>query len=242
VPDYPALLDTPLKGLRIGIAHEYFGPGLDDQVRRRVTQAIDLLGAEGAHVVEINLPHMEYAIACYYLVATAEASSNLARYDGVHYGHRTDQPADIFDLYASSRAEGLGHEVQRRVMLGTYALSAGYHDAYYLKALKVRTLIKRDFDAAFEKVDTIVSPVTPTTAFRLGEKIDDPLAMYLADVYTTSVNLAGVCAISVPCGFDDRNLPVGMQLIGPPFAEERILAVAHQYQLRTDFHTRRPPD
>jgi aspartyl-tRNA(Asn)/glutamyl-tRNA(Gln) amidotransferase subunit A len=242
VPDYPALLNQPLKGLRIGVAAEYFGQGLDEQVRARITEAIELIRREGAQVVEIRLPHMEYAVACYYLVATAEASSNLARYDGVHYGHRTADPEDVVDLYAASRGEGFGAEVKRRIMLGTYALSSGYYDAYYLKALKVRTLIKRDFDAAFEAVDAIVSPVTPTTAFRLGEKIDDPLAMYLADIYTISASLAGICAISVPCGFDGAGLPVGMQLMGPPFAEERILAIAHQYQLRTDFHTRTPPE
>ena len=241
VPDYPALLNRPLKGLRVGVAAEYFGPGLDDDVRSRVTEAIDLLRTEGAQIVEVHLPHLPYAVACYYIVATAEASSNLARYDGVHYGRRTADPADIVDLYAASRGEGFGPEVKRRIMLGTYVLSAGYYDAYYVKALKVRTLIKQDFEAAFEKVDTIISPVTPTTAFRLGEKLDDPLAMYLADIYTISVNLAGICAISVPCGFDDRGLPVGLQLMGPQFAEEGILAIAHQYQLRTDFHTRRPP-
>ena len=241
VPDYPALLDSPLKGVKVGVAAEYFGPGLDDQVRARVTEAIDLLRGEGVEVVEIHLPHMPYAVACYYVIATAEASSNLARYDGVHYGHRTEKPDDYIDLYSSSRGEGFGQEVKRRIMLGTYALSAGYYDAYYLKALKVRTLIKRDFDAAFERVDTIVSPVAPTTAFGLGEKIEDPLAMYLADVYTLSVNLAGICALSVPCGFDDRNLPVGLQLMGPPFGEAGILGIAHQYQLCTDFHTRRPP-
>jgi aspartyl-tRNA(Asn)/glutamyl-tRNA(Gln) amidotransferase subunit A len=185
---------------------------------------------------------MKYAIACYYLIATAEASSNLARYDGVHYGHRTEHPEDIIDLYAASRGEGFGNEVKRRIMLGTYALSAGYYDAYYLKALKVRTLIKGDFDRAFEKVDLIVSPVSPTTAFALGEKIDDPLAMYLADIYTISANLAGICAISFPCGFDDQNLPVGLQLMGPHFSEEHLLAIAQQYQLRTEHHTRLPPE
>jgi aspartyl-tRNA(Asn)/glutamyl-tRNA(Gln) amidotransferase subunit A len=241
VPNYPALLERSVTGVKIGVAAEYFGPGLDDQVRARVTEAIDLLREAGAEVIEIHLPHLEYAVACYYIVATAEASSNLARYDGVRYGHRADQPDDFIDLYSSSRGEGFGDEVKRRIMLGTYALSAGYYEAYYLKALKVRTLIKGDFDAAFEKVDAIVSPVSPTTAFRLGEKIEDPLAMYLADIYTISANLAGICALSVPCGFDDQSLPVGLQLMGPPFAEERILAIAHQYQRRTDFHTRIPP-
>ncbi len=241
IPDYPSLLDRRLRGLKVGVPAEYFGPGLDDQVRQRVETAIDLFRAEGAEVVDIHLPHTKYAVACYYLIADAEASSNLARYDGVHYGHRTERPRDVIDLYASSRGEGFGDEVKRRIMLGTYVLSVGYYDAYYLKALKVRTLIKADFDRAFEQVDVIASPVTPTTAFALGEKLDDPLAMYLADIYTISVNLAGICAISVPCGFDDRGLPVGLQLTGPPFGEDRLLGVAHQYQLRTDFHHRRPP-
>ena len=227
--------------MRIGLPAEYFGPGLDDQVRARVNAAVELLRGEGAKVQEIHLPHLQYAVACYYIIATAEASSNLARYDGVHYGYRTESAGDILDLYARSRGEALGDEVKRRIMLGTYVLSAGYYDAYYLKALKVRTLITRDFEAAFEKVDAIVSPVSPTTAFRLGEKIDDPLAMYLADIYTISANLAGVCAISVPCGFDDRKLPVGFQLMGPPFGESTLLSIAHQYQLRTDFHTVAPP-
>ncbi len=240
MPDYPALLDGPLKGIRMGVAAEYFGPGLDEQVGARVTEAIGLLRDQGAVIVDIHLPHLDYAIDCYYIIATADASSNLARYDGVHYGHRAEKPDDFIDLYSSSRGQGFGDEVKRRIMLGTYALSSGYYDAYYLKAQKVRTLIKRDFDAAFEKVDTIVSPVAPTTAFRLGEKTADPLAMYLADIYTLSVNLGGICAVSVPCGFDDQGLPVGLQLMGPPFGEERILAMAHQYQLRTDFHTRRP--
>jgi len=242
VPDYPTLLDQPLKGLRIGVAAEYFGEGLDEQVRARTTEAVELFRSQGAELVDIHLPHMKYAVACFYLVAMAEASSNLARYDGVHYGYRTPRPDDVIDLYAASRGEGFGTEVKRRIMLGTYALSSGYYDAYYLKALKVRTLIKRDFDLAFEQVDTIASPVAPTTAFCLGEKMDDPLAMYLADIYTLSANLAGICGLSVPCGFDDRGLPVGLQLMGPPFAEERLLAIAHQYQLRTDFHTRTPPE
>ncbi len=240
-PDYLARLDRPLKGLRIGISDEYFGEGLDREVRDAVRAAIDLMSGQGAEVISIHLPHMKYGIACYYLIATAEASSNLARFDGVHYGYRTSRPKDIIDLYESSRGEGFGEEVKRRVMLGTYALSSGYYDAYYLKALKVRTLIKRDFDRAFERVDVIASPVAPTTAFRVGEKSSDPLAMYLSDIYTISANLAGICAISVPCGFDSQGLPIGLQLMGPVFGEENLLAVAHQYQLHTDWHTRTPP-
>jgi len=187
------------------------------------------------------LPHMKYAIACYYLVVTAEASSNLARYDGVHYGHRTAQPKDYIDLYCSSRQEGFGPEVKRRIMLGTYALSSGYYDAYYLKALKVRTLIQRDFEKAFDEVDVIACPTSPTPAVRLGEKIDDPLAMYLLDIYTVSANLAGIPAISLPCGFTGSGLPVGLQLMGSHFAEDRLLRIAHEYQTHTDWHTRLPP-
>jgi aspartyl-tRNA(Asn)/glutamyl-tRNA(Gln) amidotransferase subunit A len=240
VPDYTRSLDQPVKGTRIGISEEYFGPGLNMEVAAAVRRAIDVLAGNGAEVVPIHLAHMKYGIACYYLVATAEASSNLARFDGVHYGYRNSKPADVIDLYAATRGEGFGAEVKRRVMLGTYALSSGYYDAYYLKALKVRTLIKRDFDAAFERVHAIASPVAPTTAFRVGEKSSDPLTMYLSDIYTIAANLAGICAISVPCGFDSRELPIGLQLLGPAFAEEKLLAIAHQYQIRTDWHTRHP--
>ena len=240
VPDYPAALDLDLKGVRIGYAAEYFGAGLDGQVRAAVEAALAVYRAAGAEVIEIHLPHTKYAIACYYLVATAEASSNLARYDGVHYGVRVDQPADVMDMYCASRHQGLGPEVQRRIMLGTFALSSGYYDAYYLKALKVRTLLARDFAAAFEQVDVIASPVSPFTAFRLGERTADPLAMYLADIYTISANLAGIAGLSIPCGFDTAGLPIGLQLMAPHFAEERLLAIGHQFQQRTDFHTHRP--
>lgn len=241
VPDYPGSLDIPVRELRIGISPEYFGAGLEDSVRSAVQAAVDLLRAEGARLAEVHLPHMKYAVACYYLIAASEASSNLARYDGVHYGHRTKNPQDIFDLYIASRGEGLGDEVKRRVMLGTFALSSGYYDAYYRKALKVRTLIKRDFEQAFESVDVIASPVAPSTAFGIGEKSSDPLQMYLSDIYTISANLAGICAISVPCGFDPRGLPIGMQLMGPAFGEAKLLAAAHQFQQRTGFHTPAPP-
>lgn len=240
VPDYLGALNRSVKGLRIGISEEYFGEGLDPEVRSAVHSAIALLEAQGAKLVEIHLPHMKYGIACYYLISTAEASSNLARFDGVHYGFRTAKPTDIIELYSATRGQALGPEVKRRIMLGTYALSSGYYEAYYLKALKVRMLIKRDFDAAFEKVDVIASPVAPTTAFRIGEKSADPLAMYLADIYTIAANLAGICAISVPCGFDSRSLPIGLQFMGPAFGEERILALAHQYQMQTDHHQRVP--
>jgi aspartyl-tRNA(Asn)/glutamyl-tRNA(Gln) amidotransferase subunit A len=242
VPDYLAGLDRPLKGLRIGVAEEYFGEGLNEEVRAVVRAALETMRRAGARLVDIHLPHMPYAIACYYLIAPAEASSNLARFDGARYGHRTAAPDDVIDLYCSSRGEGFGAEVKRRIMLGTYALSSGYYDAYYLKALRVRTLIKQDFDRAFADVDVIASPVAPTTAFRIGEKTEDPLAMYLADAYTISVNLAGICGISVPCGFDSVGLPIGLQLMGPVLGEETILAAAYQYQRLTDHHQRRPPD
>ncbi len=240
VPNYVAELDRPIEGLRIGVASDYFGAGLDDAVRTAVEAGLDALRERGAELINVRLPHLKYAIACYYVVATAEASSNLARFDGVHYGHRTADPKDIFDLYSASRREGFGAEVKRRIMLGTFVLSSGYYDAYYDKALRVRTLIRGDFEAAFEKVDLIASPVTPTTAFPIGQKSADPLAMYLADIYTTSANLAGVPAISVPCGLDGDGLPIGMQLSAPWFEEDRLLAAAHQYQSITDHHQRCP--
>ncbi|UCE60627.1 MAG: Asp-tRNA(Asn)/Glu-tRNA(Gln) amidotransferase subunit GatA [Phycisphaerales bacterium] len=240
VPDFESCLERPLQGLRIGISDEYFCEGLHAEVDRAVRAALELYQAEGTELVPIELPHMKYAVACYYIVAPAEASSNLARYDGVHYGYRAAKPEDIVDLYSSSRGEGFCPEVKRRIMLGTYVLSSGYYEQYYLKAMKVRTLIKEDFDNAFRRVDVIASPVAPTTAFRIGEKLDDPLAMYLTDVYTVSANLAGICAISIPCGFDKCGLPIGLQLMGPAFGEEILLAAAHQYQLRTDHHTKLP--
>ncbi len=250
VPDYVAAIEryskdnlcSPLGGVRVGMAPEYFGDGLDEGVRAAVEAGIAVLRGQGAEVVEIELPHLAYAIACYYIIAPAEASSNLARYDGLSLGRRMDKPADVMDAYCGSRGEGLGAEVKRRIMIGTFVLSSGYYEAYYLTALKVRTLIKRDFDEAFSRVDVIASPVAPTTAFRIAEKIDDPLAMYLGDIYTISANLAGICAMSVPCGFDAASLPIGMQLMGPSFGEEQLLAVAHQYQLHTDHHEQAPPD
>ncbi|MFQ5424782.1 MAG: Asp-tRNA(Asn)/Glu-tRNA(Gln) amidotransferase subunit GatA [Phycisphaerae bacterium] len=241
VPDYVGLLDEPAGRIRIGIAAEYFAEGLYAETRRAVEAAIDVYRKLGAEVEEIHLPHTAYTIACYYLICTAEASSNLARYDGVHFGHRTAAPKDYIDLYSSSRAEGFGPEVKRRIMLGTYALSSGYHDAYYLKALKVRTLIREDFVEAFEKCDVILSPTTPTPAFRFGEKTDDPLAMYLADIYNCAANLAGIPAVSVPCGRTEAGLPIGLQLMAPHFAEARLLQIAHQFQKATGHHRRTPP-
>jgi aspartyl-tRNA(Asn)/glutamyl-tRNA(Gln) amidotransferase subunit A len=225
VPDYAAALDRGVRGLRIGVAREYFGEGLSPEVERAVRAGIEKLRGLGCEVRDISLPNSPHAIATYYIVATAEASSNLARYDGVRYGYRA-RAGQLLEMYEKTRAEGFGAEVKRRIMLGTYALSAGYYDAYYLRAQKVRALIRRDFDEAFAAVDAVVSPTSPTTAFRLGEKLDDPLAMYLSDVYTVPVNLAGLPGISIPCGFDSKGLPVGLQLIGKPFDEETLLRIA----------------
>ena len=240
VPDYADTISAPPVNLKIGIPAEYFGDGLDAEVRGAVEDAIKMYERNEAEIIEIHLPHLKYAIACYYVICTAEVSSNLARFDGVHYGHRTASPDGIVDLYAATRAEGFGTEVKRRIMLGTFALSSGYHDAYYLKALKVRTLLKQDFDRAFERVDVIASPTAPTPAFAIGERTDDPLAMYLADVYTVSANLAGICAISIPCGFSSDGLPIGLQLQAPAFAEQRLLQTAHAYQTCTDWHNKEP--
>ena len=217
--------------LRVGVPREYFGEGLDPQVEKAVRAAIEKLRAAGCEVREISLPNSPHAIATYYIVATAEASSNLARYDGVRYGPRA-KAGQLLEMYERTRAEGFGAEVKRRIMLGTYALSAGYYDAYYLRAQKVRALIRRDFDNAFANLDAVVSPTSPTTAFKLGEKMDDPLAMYLSDVYTVPVNLAGLPGISVPCGFDNRRLPIGVQLIGKPFDEETLLRLGHAVEPR----------
>ncbi|HEY5675861.1 MAG TPA: Asp-tRNA(Asn)/Glu-tRNA(Gln) amidotransferase subunit GatA [Myxococcales bacterium] len=226
VPDYAAALSRGASGLRIGVPREYFGEGLAKEVEKAVRAGIDRLRGAGCEIREISLPNSPHAIATYYIVATAEASSNLARYDGVRYGHRASAATQLLEMYEKTRAEGFGAEVKRRIMLGTYALSAGYYDAYYLRAQKVRALIRRDFDEAFAGVDAVLSPTSPTTAFRLGEKMDDPLAMYLNDVYTVPANLAGLPGISVPCGFDSRGLPVGLQLIGKPFDEETLLRIA----------------
>jgi aspartyl-tRNA(Asn)/glutamyl-tRNA(Gln) amidotransferase subunit A len=237
-PDYLAELDGDLRGLRVGVPREYLTAGLEPGVETTVRAAIDQLAALGAEVGEVSLPHTEYGVAVYYLIAPAEASSNLARYDGVKYGYSVTAPA-LLDGYFRTREEGFGPEVKRRIMLGTYALSAGYYDAYYRKAQQVRTLIKGDFDRAFEQFDVLAAPTSPTVAFRLGEKVADPLAMYLSDVCTIPVNLAGLPGLSLPCGFVD-DLPVGLQLIGPPLAEGRLLRVAQRYQEATDWHRQRP--
>lgn len=230
VPDYGAESALPVRGMKIGVAKEYFGEGLDDDVRQSVEAAIDKLKGLGCEIVPISLPHTPYAIPTYYLIATAEASSNLARYDGVRYSLRARGVKTLSEMYRRSRDEGFGAEVKRRIMLGTYALSAGYYDAYYLKAQKVRTLLTRDFEEAFRKVDAIVTPTSPTAAFRLGEKSDDPLAMYLADIYTVTADLAGIPGISVPCGETKAKLPIGVQILGRHFDESTILRIAHAYE------------
>ena len=240
VPDYLANIEEPVKGLKVGLPKEYFGEGLSEDVAIALDGAVDVLKSQGVEVREISLPHTEYAIATYYLLATAEASSNLARYDGVHYGYRAAEANDIIEMYSRSRRDGFGLEVKRRIMLGTYALSSGYYDAYYSKASKVRTLIREDFDAAYEEVDCIVCPAAPTPAFKLGEKTDNPLQMYLSDIYTISLNLAGLPGISIPCGFSSDGLPIGMQIFGRAWDEETMLRIALAYQKMTDHHEQRP--
>ena len=239
VPDYAAALNQPLAGLKIGLPKEYFGTGLDTAVAAVIETAVAEYRKLGAETVEISLPNSQLAIPAYYVVAPAECSSNLARFDGVRYGHRCDNPKDLLDLYTRSRAEGFGAEVQRRILVGTFALSAGYYDAYYLKAQQIRRLISDDFRRAFDQVDVIAGPTSPTVAFNLGEKVDDPITMYLSDIYTIAVNLAGLPSLSLPAGFVGQR-PVGLQLIGNYFAEERLLSVAHRYQQVTDWHNRVP--
>jgi aspartyl-tRNA(Asn)/glutamyl-tRNA(Gln) amidotransferase subunit A len=242
--DFTRLLGRDLRGIKLGMPREYFIPGIDPQVDASVRAAIRQLEALGAEIVDISLPHSEYAVAVYYIVATAEASANLARYDGVRYGHRSPHASNILEQYGLSRAEGFGEEVKRRIILGTYVLSSGYYDAYYLRAQKVRTLIRDDFTKAFEKVDAILSPTSPEVAFKAGERTEDPLKMYLADIFTIAANLAGICGISLPCGFasvGDRKLPVGLQLLGRPFEEARVLQIAHAYEQSTAWHRERPP-
>jgi aspartyl-tRNA(Asn)/glutamyl-tRNA(Gln) amidotransferase subunit A len=241
VPDYAAALTGSVKGLRIGLPKEYFISGLDPDVQAAMNQVIEVYSSLGADFVEISLPHTDYAVATYYLIATAEASSNLARYDGVRFGHRAEEATGLLDMYTKSRSQGFGAEVKRRIMLGTYALSSGYYDAYYVKAQKVRTLIMRDFMQAFEEVDIILTPVAPTPAFKIGEKVNDPLQMYLSDIFTIPVNLAGTCAMSVPAGFSKDRLPIGMQLIGKPFGEETILRAAHAFEQATEWHLKKAP-
>ncbi len=239
VPDFTSVLGQEIKGMKFGVPKEYFIAGMDKEVEESVKHAIEKLESLGAVPVEISLPHTEYAVAAYYILATSEASSNLARYDGVKYGLRVESD-ELIDMYMKTREAGFGAEVKRRIILGTYTLSSGYYDAYYKKAQQVRTLVKQDFEKAFEKVDMIVTPTTPTAAFKAGEKTDDPLQMYLADIFTISVNLAGVPAISIPCGFTSQNLPVGLQIMGKHFDEETILKTAYAYEQATDWHMRKP--
>ncbi len=240
VPDFTRSLLPEVRGFRLGVPAEYFVEGMDPGVKASIEKAIGVLEELGAGCEEVSLPHTEYAVAVYYLVATAEASSNLARYDGVKYGYRSPKPADLLDMYSSTRAEGFGAEVKRRIMLGTYALSSGYYDAYYLKAQKVRTLIRQDFDQAFQRFDVLITPTAPTPAFRIGEKMDDPLQMYLSDIFTIPCNLAGLPGISIPCGLSKDGLPIGLQILGKPFDEEKVLRVAHAFQQATEWHRRRP--
>jgi len=237
--DFTEYLGKEVKGIKIGIPKEYFIEGMDKEVEERIKDAIKELESLGCIPVEISLPHTEYAVATYYIIATSEASSNLARYDGVKYGLRV-QGKDLLEMYMKTRSRGFGTEVKRRIMLGTYSLSAGYYEAYYKKAQQVRTLIKNDFEKAFEKVDFIVTPTAPSPAFKIGEKIDDPLQMYLSDIFTISVNLAGVPAISIPCGFSEKGLPVGLQIIGKPFDEAGILQLAYAYEQSTPWHKMKP--
>jgi aspartyl-tRNA(Asn)/glutamyl-tRNA(Gln) amidotransferase subunit A len=241
VPDYVAALDGKIKELKLGLPREYLIGGLDPEVKAAVDAAVKQYEKLGAEIVEISLPHTDYAVATYYIVATAEASANLARFDGIRYGLRVDA-ADPTELYRQTRGAGFGAEVKRRIILGTYVLSSGYHDAYYLRAQKVRTLIRNDFLKAFETVDAIVTPTTPTAAFKIGEKSDDPLQMYLSDIFTISCNLAGICGISIPCGFTKSpKLPIGLQLLGQPFGEETLLKLAHAYEQSTGWHKEKPP-
>ncbi|EXX86149.1 amidase family protein, partial [Paenibacillus darwinianus] len=235
IPDYTSAFSGDVRGLRIGVPKEYLGEGIDPQVKEAVMAALKVYEGLGATWEEVSLPHTEYAIAAYYLLASSEASSNLARFDGVRYGVRADNPDNLIDLYRKSRSQGFGSEVKRRIMLGTYALSSGYYDAYYLKAQKVRTLIKQDFDNVFERCDVIIGPTAPTTAFKIGEQVNDPLTMYLNDICTIPVNLAGVPAISVPCGLAD-GLPVGLQIIGKAFDETTVLRAAYAYEQSTEHH------
>jgi aspartyl-tRNA(Asn)/glutamyl-tRNA(Gln) amidotransferase subunit A len=240
VPDYMKALKENMRGMKVGVPKEFFTEGMDPEVEQAVRAAVGQMQALKAEVREISLPMTEYAIAAYYLIATAEASSNLARYDGVRYGYRAAKEKGLLEMYLKTRQEGFGPEVKRRIMLGTYALSAGYYDAYYGKAQSVRTLIKRDFDEAFKDVDVIVTPTMPTPAFKLGEKIQDPLQMYLSDIFTISVNLAGVPAIVVPCGMSTAKLPIGLQIIGRPFEEDKIIRAAYAYEQATAWHLKKP--
>jgi aspartyl-tRNA(Asn)/glutamyl-tRNA(Gln) amidotransferase subunit A len=241
--DFTRLVGRDIKGLKIGMPKEYFIEGIDPQVDAAVRAAVRQYESLGAEIVEVSLPHTEYAVAVYYIIATAEASANLARYDGVRYGRRAEEVRNLQDLYIRSRSEGFGEEVKRRIILGTYVLSSGYYDAYYLRAQKVRTLIRQDFSRAFEKVDALICPTSPETAFKIGDRSDDPMKMYLADIFTIATNLAGIPGLSLPCGFaqvDGRPLPIGLQLLGKPLEEANLFQIAHAYEQSTPWHKARP--
>jgi aspartyl-tRNA(Asn)/glutamyl-tRNA(Gln) amidotransferase subunit A len=241
VPDYSKALGGDVKGLKLGVPKEYFIEGIDPEVEKAVRAAIDLYKSRGAEIVEVSLPHTKYAVAVYYIIATAECSANLARFDGVRYGKRAQNPKDVLDLYGRTRAEGFGAEVKRRIILGTYVLSSGYYDAYYNRAQKVRHMIAQDFQRAFKQCHALLTPTSPTAAFKLGERMADPLQMYLADIFTIAVNLAGICGVSIPCGFTSGKLPIGLQIIGPKWGEETMLRVAHAYEQATPWHNEKPP-
>lgn len=241
VPDYLETLDQPLEGLKLGFIEEWLGDGVDDSVRQAVQQAVDVYRKLGAEIVPVSLPHSQYGVATYYIIAPSEASSNLARYDGIHYGHRAENCETLAEVYRKSRSEGFGEEVKRRIMLGCYALSSGYYDAYYLKALKVRRLVQQDYFKAFADVDLLIGPVTPGPAFERGAMIDDPLEMYMADIFTIGANLAGIPAISLPAGMTDSGLPLGVQLLGPVLGEEKLLRAARMFELAQPWHEQLPP-
>jgi len=240
VPDYTRSLANDIKGIKVGIPREYFIEGIDSEVEKHVRDAIKLIKGLGAECEEISLPHTEFAVSCYYIIAPSEASSNLARFDGVQYGHRAKDADSIIPMYINTRSEGFGDEAQRRITLGTYSLSSGYYEAYYLKAMKVRTRIKEDFDRAFKEYDCIVTPTSPTPAFKVGERLETPLSMYLSDIFTIPANLAGIPGISVPCGFTKAGLPIGLQILGRPFEEELLFRAAYTYEQNTDWHKRKP--
>ena len=240
VPDHKRFLTRDVSGMRIGIPDEYFAEGMDSDVEQAVREAIKLFERWGAKIKRVSLPHTEYAVAVYYIIATAEASSNLARYDGVKYGFRSQGYRDLMEMYCQTRAQGFGQEVKRRIILGTYVLSAGYYEAYYRKASQVRTLMRNDFEEAFKKADVILTPTAPTPAFKIGEKVEDPLQMYLSDIHTIPVNLAGIPAIVVPCGFSHEGLPIGLQIMGRHFDEGSLIRVAYTFEQGTDFHLRKP--
>ena len=242
LPDFTKVLGREISGFKMGIPKEYFTSGIDPEVEKSLEEAVKTLESLGVERVEISLPHLQYAVATYYIIACAEASTNLSRYDGVKYGYRSKKTENLFEMYTNTRKEGFGEEVKRRIMLGTFVLSSGYYDAYYLKGQKVRTLIKQDFENAFDRCDLIVAPSTPMTAFKLKERTSDPLKMYLSDIYTISANLAGIPGISIPCGISTTNeMPIGLQLMGKHFDEESLLAAGHHFQKNTDHHLRQPP-